>query len=138
LLQFNLFRSTDSVYVKSEITDVDGKFEFVDIPAGTYFVVVTYLGYQDYRSEPFSITDGQISLTLPEVKLTGNGLSLGEVSVVAQRPFIERRADRLIVNVENSILSAGLSALEVLARSPGVIVSSSDAISIREGRESSL
>jgi hypothetical protein len=44
---------------------------------------------------------------------------------------IERRSDRLIVNVENSILASGLSAMEVLERSPGVVVSAGDAISIR-------
>jgi hypothetical protein len=127
----SLFRATDSVFVKAELTNVDGKFEFADIPAGMYYVMISYLGYQDYKSDNFSIEEGQTSFTIPEVQLMGNGLSLAEVSVVAQRPFVERRADRLIVNVENSILSAGLSAMEVLERSPGVIVSPGDAISIR-------
>ncbi|MBK7871030.1 MAG: TonB-dependent receptor [Saprospiraceae bacterium] len=42
--------------------------------------------------------------------------------------------DKLIVNVENSIVSAGSSALEVLQRSPGVIVDQNDNISLR-GRQ---
>lgn len=127
----SLFRATDSVFVKAELTNVDGKFEFADIPAGVYYVMITYIGYRDFRSDIFSIEEGQTSFTIPEIRLIGNGLSLAEVSVVAQRPFVERRADRLIVNVENSILSGGLSAMEVLERSPGVIVSPTDAISIR-------
>jgi len=127
----NLFRAADSVYVKTELTGVDGKFEFVEIPAGEYYVIITYLGYQDYHSDVFSIAEGQHSFSIPDVRLIGSGLALNEVSVIAQRPFVERRADRLIVNVDNSIMSAGLSALEVLQRAPGIIVNSSDAVSIR-------
>ena len=62
--------------------------------------------------------------------LRPDGLELAEVSVVAQRPFIERRADRMIVNVENSILAAGSNALEVLERAPGIVVSAGESISI--------
>ncbi len=127
----NLFRATDSVFVKAELTGADGKFEFVAIPAGIYYVIIHSLGYQDYRSDNFSIAEGQSSFTIPDIRLLGSGLSLDEVTVVAQRPFVERRADRLIVNVENNIMAAGLSALEVLERSPGIIVNSNDAISIR-------
>ncbi len=127
----NLFRAIDTAFIKAEITDATGKFEFVEIPAGRYYVIITYLGYKDYQSEEFDITNGQAVYTIPRIQLMGEGLSLEEVSVVAQRPFVERRADRLIVNVENTILSAGSTALEVLERSPGVIVNASDAISIR-------
>jgi hypothetical protein len=127
----NLFRATDSVFVKAEITDVDGRFQFVEIPAGSYYVIISFIGFNDYSSDVFQVSENQASFTIPEIRLLGDGLSLNELSVVAQRPFVERRADRLIVNVENSIISAGSSAMEVLERAPGVIVSANDAISIR-------
>ena len=56
------------------------------------------------------------------MKLTVSAELLNEVKIVAQKPFIEQEIDRTIVNVENSIVSAGATALEVLERSPGVVV----------------
>ncbi len=127
----SLIRLPDSVFVKAELTDVDGKFEFIAIPSGTYYLNISFLGFKDHQSESFTVVDEGSSLTIPDIRLYGDGVALAEVSVVAQRPFIERRADRLIVNVESSILAAGSSALEVLERSPGIIVSANDMISIR-------
>ena len=126
----SLFRTTDSTFIKAEITGVDGKFEFVEIPAGTYYFIVSLVGYEPYHSQSFTVIEGQ-PVNLPPVHLQSGGIDLAEISVVAQKPFVERRSDRLIVNVEGSILSSGASAMEVLERSPGVIVSAGDAISIR-------
>ena len=45
-----------------------------------------------------------------------------EVDVVAKKPVYELKVDRMVVNVENSITSSGNTALEVLEKSPGVVV----------------
>lgn len=127
----SLFRNVDSVFVKAEITDVDGRFTFAEIPAGAYYVIIQFLGYKDFQSEVFQIAEGQTTFSIPDIRLVSDGLQLNEISVVAQRPFVERRADRLIVNVDNSIMAAGSSAMEVLEKAPGVIVSAGDAVSIR-------
>ncbi len=127
----SLFRTTDSTFIKVEYTSTDGTFEFIEIPAGTYYVVIAVMGYEEYHSDPFTIQGPDDHFTIPGIELRSAGLTLGEVSVVAQRPFVERRSDRLIVNVEGSILSSGANAMDVLEKSPGIIVSSNDAISIR-------
>ena len=51
-----------------------------------------------------------------------DALMLDAVEVKARKPLFEQRIDRLVVNVAESITSAGSTALEVLERSPGVIV----------------
>jgi hypothetical protein len=52
------------------------------------------------------------------------------VSVNIQKPFIERKIDRLIVNVSSSPVNAGQTALDVLEKSPGVSVDDNGNISI--------
>lgn len=54
-----------------------------------------------------------------------------EVVVTGRKPFIQRLSDRLVVNVENSIVSAGSSAMDVLERSPGVVLDQNDVIALR-------
>jgi outer membrane receptor protein involved in Fe transport len=47
---------------------------------------------------------------------------LKEVTVQAKKPFVEHRADKIIINVENSIVASGSTALEVLEKAPGVTI----------------
>lgn len=47
---------------------------------------------------------------------------LKAVSIQAKKPFVEHRADKTIINVENSIVSTGGTALDVLEKAPGVSV----------------
>ena len=45
--------------------------------------------------------------------------------------LFKKLSDRIVVNVESSIISAGSSALDVLERSPGVTLDQNDAVSLR-------
>ncbi|RYZ21948.1 MAG: TonB-dependent receptor [Chitinophagaceae bacterium] len=47
---------------------------------------------------------------------------LDEVKINSLRPAIEQKADRLVVNVENTALAAGNTAYAVLSRTPGVLI----------------
>ena len=47
---------------------------------------------------------------------------LEEVIISAKKPTIKRKVDRLIFNIENSIISSGGDAIDVLQKTPGVRV----------------
>jgi len=49
-----------------------------------------------------------------------DGVALKEVTVTAQKPLIEMQDDKIVMNVENSAIAAGNTALEVLQKAPGV------------------
>jgi FlaG/FlaF family flagellin (archaellin) len=115
-----LLQAKDSVLVKGIAADEDGKYAFDQIAAGKYLTLISMVGYQKAYSEPFNVKDTPVNL--PAVTLQTDTKSLNEVTVVAKKPFIEQEIDRTIINVENSIVSAGATALEVLERAPGVTV----------------
>ena len=48
---------------------------------------------------------------------------LEKITVTGRKPVYEQKTDRMVINVKNSITSAGGTALDVLERSPGVTVS---------------
>jgi iron complex outermembrane recepter protein len=127
----SLHRATDSTFVKGELSDAQGVFVFENLLAGSYFVKVSHLGFQPYSSVELQIDAGQASVNLGEIELRQQSQNLGEVSVVAKKPFVERKLDRLVVNVEGSIVSAGSTILEVLERSPGVVVNQESSIALR-------
>ncbi|GHB80341.1 outer membrane beta-barrel family protein [Persicitalea jodogahamensis] len=125
-----LLKAKDSTLAKGMTSDADGKFAFESIEAGRYLTLVSMVGYQKVYSPVFTVANSEVKLS--PVKLTTSVELLDEVRVVAQKPFIEQQIDRTVVNVENSIVSAGATALEVLERAPGVVVDQqNDALKLR-------
>lgn len=128
--------ATDSVtLIKSALTDEDGKFVLENIGTGDYILKIIALGYNQY-SEKVECKEGE-AVNIIIAELMPKSTQLKEVSVRAAKPLIEVKADRLVVNVENSIVNAGASAMDVLARSPGVQVDQNDNIAVK-GRQGVL
>jgi ACT domain-containing protein len=56
------------------------------------------------------------------LKLLQKQVKLSDVIVVTKKPMFEQKIDRMVINVANSITNAGGTVLEVLERSPGIII----------------
>ncbi|HET9278049.1 MAG TPA: TonB-dependent receptor [Flavitalea sp.] len=117
-----LLKVTDSSLVKGSSTAKDGSFTFENVKAGDYLVMATHVGFSSVYLPPITITHSQPELGLKTISLSEESGQLQEVTVQARRPLLEQKIDRMIVNVKNSITAAGTTALNVLERSPGVIV----------------
>lgn len=124
-----LLRAADSALVKMELTNEKGEYLLTPVPDGTFFVKVVMMGYQPAFSAVFTVSAADVDV--PDMLLTSKANELNEVAVRAQKPFVEVHADKLVVNVESSIVNTGSIALEVLARSPGVTVDNNDNISLK-------
>jgi iron complex outermembrane recepter protein len=125
-----LLRVKDGQLMRSAITDKSGEAVFERLAAGEYKVKLTMVGMLPVETQSFLME--QPLLTLPALTLkAGKAAALEAVTVTGRKPFIQRLSDRIVVNVESSIVSAGSSALEVLERSPGITLDQNDQISLR-------
>jgi len=113
-----LLKPADSTLVKGAITLEDGTFKIERVTNGNYLIMSSSVGYQSVYSKPFALNQDYTVETL----ILSEGEQLEEVVVQYKKPLYEQKIDRMVINVENSIVSAGSSALEVLERSPGVTV----------------
>jgi iron complex outermembrane recepter protein len=125
-----LFRAQDSSLVKAAITDNKGTALFENVSAGKYFIKASSVNHIPQQSASFE-TNSEKVFYVPEVTLPAKASGLKEVIVDGKKPFIQKLSDRIVVNVDNSIVNAGSSAMEVLERSPGVNVDQNDVISLR-------
>ena len=123
-----LLGASDSALVKGGITDEAGQFQFAGIAKGRYQVAASMMGMSKVYSMAF---DAATDVALPPLVLKPDAHQLEGVSITATKPLIEHQPGKTIVNVENSILSAGNSAMDVLKRSPGVSVDNNDNISLQ-------
>ena len=127
-----LQRIVDSTFVKSEFTDLDGTYSITKIPVGNYILQVNLLGYESYQ-EPITIDSSSKHLTFPPIVLTPSVNLLNEVTISAKVPYIERRIDRTVINVDALISNTGSDILEVLERAPGISVDNNGSL-ILKGR----
>lgn len=126
-----LLRTKDSALVKLAVTDHLGQFEFDNIKAGSYLVSVQLAGYNKFYSAAFAISNEQQAFTVKNIHLAENSKMLGAVTVIAQKPMIEQKIDRTVLNVEASVTNTGSNALDVLEKSPGVSVDKDGNISLK-------
>jgi iron complex outermembrane receptor protein len=121
--------AADSSLVKVEYTHDDGTFQMINITPGEYWVTVSYVGLNPYRTAPFQLADGQ-NIEMPTINMKTTGTDLQEVTVTAEKPLLELKPDKMVLNVEGSINASGSTALELMRKSPGVIVDNNDNISL--------
>src|SRR5688572_9222999 len=103
----------DSTLVKAGITDKAGVAEFDRLPYGNYLVKATLVDHVVFYSNQLAVSAEQPSVVVPAITLTRASGEMQGVTVSAKKPFIQRLTDRIVVNVENSIVNAGSSAMDV-------------------------
>lgn len=124
----SLLRARDSSVIKLAVTADNGRFSFSAEP-GKYLVSASHVGYQPALSAVFELS-GAGEITVPELSLAKSSGNLQNVTVTSQKPVIEVKADKTILNVEGTINAVGNDALELLRRSPSVMVDKDDNISL--------
>lgn len=118
-----LFKN-DSGAVQSTLTDSTGHF-VLTATKGSYILQIRQIGVIFYKQaiELVQNTNVGIILTATNIK------QLGGVTVTSRKPIIERKVDRLVFNVENTIAVNGSDALDALKVTPGLRVQN-DAVSL--------
>jgi hypothetical protein len=125
-----LLNSKDSSLVKGQLSGDNGAFRFDNLDAGAYILRVTMLGFADYMSKIIILEAKTGEKNLAAIELLENASQLNEVQIVAKKPFFEQKIDRMLINVAGSSVNAGGNALQVLQRSPGIMVNKQAGISM--------
>lgn len=116
-----LISAKDSALIKGALTTENGSYTIPSVSAGDYRILASSVGFDKTYSQVFAIKEdsknAQVDIILKEASKM-----LNEAVVTATRPLFEQKADRLVVNVANSPVAAGGTAMEILQKVPGVLV----------------
>jgi hypothetical protein len=115
--------------VQSTLSDTVGYFNLQAAEKGDYLIHITAIGL-DSLSVALTL-DAASTVQLPDITLYASTRHLNEVSVVGKKAFIEQKIDRTVVNVGSLISNDGANGLEVLEKSPGVIIDANGNISFK-------
>ena len=110
-------QNKDSIIFKSELTNAEGKF-ILETEKGEYSLLVRQLGVI-YHKQKISVNqDTYIGI----INITDKTQQLQEVVITSKKKLIERKVDRLVFNVDNSVSASGGDALDALSLTPSVRV----------------
>lgn len=122
-----LWSITDSLLVKTGLSDADGNFKLNGVPVGKYTLTYNHIAYQVFKSI-ISITKEQPLYQAGTIYLEpiANQLSGIEIKGQVKKQMIERTIEGLTFNVNQSILAAGENGFSLLRSMPGVFIDGSE------------
>lgn len=126
-----LRKADEKTIYKTAISDIKGLANF-ELVEGRYMATIKAIGFAT-QTEIFTtpLTKNLTITLLTETK------SLNQVTVTATKPFVQRTQGKTVVNVDAAVTNAGTNVLEVLEKSPGVMVDRNGGISL-QGKASVL
>ena len=116
-----VFKASDSSMVKGAMSDDLGSFLVEKVPTGKYYVSASILGFKTYNSEVFEIAPNE-KKNFGTLLLEEESFELEGVTVTSQKSLIQNKVDRVVLNIENSVLATGNTAMDILQKAPGVTV----------------
>jgi hypothetical protein len=125
-----LKRVMDSSIYKTAICDVTGLFVFDNLAKGNYFIEISAAGFEKIHKGNLKLSDTAETIDLGLIILRPATAMLQGVIINTHKPLIERQIDKTVVNVDQSITSAGSTVLEVMQKLPGVQMTSDGDITL--------
>ncbi|MEO5594413.1 MAG: TonB-dependent receptor [Chitinophagaceae bacterium] len=107
--------------VNGATSDIKGVFSIGGLDTGSYHIVIDFIGYQADTIHT-TITSKQMTLKLHDILLTKKSQTLQGVVVVAQKPLIENKIDKMVYNAERDVTAQGGVATDLLKKIPQVSV----------------
>ncbi len=120
----------DSTILKHAVSDKSGSFTINKIAQGNYMILINSVGCEPFYSGVFVLSVEHPEYDLKTINLTEKA-TLADVVVTSKKQFIEQGIDKTIVNIDASPTSVGLSAMDLLEKTPGVTVDKDGNISLK-------
>lgn len=120
----SLLSLKDTTLIAGQVSDSAGVFQFSGIPAGTYLLRLSTLGYKETRKP---VETGNVG----DILMAADASLLNEVVVAGGRPAIQRTGDKLILNISgNKLFAASTNTFDILRKVPGLEVNGDGTITM--------
>ncbi|TDG35329.1 TonB-dependent receptor [Pedobacter changchengzhani] len=127
-----LINKSTKATVKITQTDINGAFSMVDLPNGIFTFKISYVGYQTMVRDNVSLNSTTGTLNFGAIKMNvAKGNVLSEVTVTSQKAAIQLGIDKKVFSVDQSLVSEGGSASDLLQNVPSVQTDIDGNVSLR-------
>jgi iron complex outermembrane recepter protein len=104
--------------IGEKIASEDGSFQIQVDSVGAYTIKIRHTAYAEYSQ----VVNVQGGTDLGPLVLKKTEKQLKEVTVTANKPFVTRKIDRVVMNVQDNAIASGKSSMDLFKLAPGVFV----------------
>jgi outer membrane receptor protein involved in Fe transport len=126
-----LYNQADSSLVTGVISKPNGGFIISKVKPGTYYIRITFIGFERVNIGDIVIDKDHSSVNLGVIKMKHANAELSAVDIVAEQAYVEYKIDKKVVNVANNLDAAGGNAVDALENVPSVSVDIDGNVSLR-------
>lgn len=127
-----LIDKTTKANAKIAQTDINGAFTMNGLPIGTFTFKISFVGYQTMVRENVVITATTGTLNFGDIKMKpAKGNMLNEVTITAQKATMQMGIDKKVFSVDQSLVSEGGSASDLLQNVPSISTDMDGNVSLR-------
>ncbi|KAA3641575.1 MAG: TonB-dependent receptor, partial [Bacteroidetes bacterium] len=127
----SLYNAEDSTLVTGNITDETGAFVLSKLDFGSYYLVASFIGYQNHTIGDIELSKTQPFRNLGVISLVSFSTTLEEVAVTAKKSAVSSNIDKQVVNVGSNLTASGGTAVDALRTAPSVTVDAEGNVLIR-------
>lgn len=124
------FESSQKKWIAGKTADNSGNF-LSELPSGRYFVVIEHTGYISFTSKEFVLSPSNPHYEIGTIRLASTATILHEVTVQAEKSFMQLELDKRIFTVGKDLANAGGSASDILTNIPSVSVDGEGNVKLR-------
>jgi len=114
--------------INQALSSPDGTFSFT-AAAGSYVISVSYLGALAYQTDLLKIT-ADTDLGMIRVQTAARSLKEVVIQSSGNKPLIRIDGRKMVYDIQKSITAQGITALEALKKTPGVIVNQDNTVTL--------
>jgi hypothetical protein len=126
-----LYLKENNELITGTISDFEGHFKIEKVKVGDYYLLITFIGYTELKTDIFTIDADNKSLNLGIIRIGSLAKELEEFNVVGEKAPIEYRIDKKIINVDKQLTSEAGSAIDILENVPSVQVDVEGNVTLR-------
>lgn len=130
-VSISLYTHADSVFKTGTISNQKGEFKLDKIAFGSYYLSISFMGFDKTLSMPFELSDKNSTVNIGSLKMYEQSSQLKEVEITAEKSRVEYQIDKRVINVDKDIVARGGSAVNVLENTPSIQVDPQGNVTLR-------
>lgn len=117
-----LYSATDNQMLTASVTKSDGTFSINAKNKGSYFLQISFIGFEKKHTKKFSLSKTNDQVDLGIIELVADNQEILNVDVIGQKRAMQLKLDKQVIDPSTIASAAGGSAIDVLERTPSVSV----------------
>ena len=132
-----LYRQRDSSLVNGTVTRADGSYGLTGVPAGRFYLELSFMGFRLRRVDGVQIAPGG-RVDLGRTELRQSAVAMPGVEATAERPAVSYKLDKKVIEVARNVTAASGTAVDVLENVPSVKVDVEGNVALRGSKNFSV